>query len=209
LSDWVWVKNLGKYRNTATGQWMSRETMMGLAAQSLAASASATDTVAAMVAGGQLSTGAFGQLAWQEIKNEYIRQYLLSVGGRESMTPSDWGTIGRMLRDQRSYFRGFLADVQSGTLSEEQIRQRLRMYLDSAHQAYERAAQKAAKAAGYTEERWVLDEEAEHCADCPEKAAKGWVPVGTHPLPGSGATACLTNCHCYLMYRNPQTGETY
>lgn len=200
----------GRYRDTTTGRWLSRDAVIDMAGKSLAASANAADELAALVSSGALTPADFGLLARTEIKNEYITQYLLGIGGREQMTPSDWGTIGRMLRDQyHPYLDGFIQDIADGKLTEAQIQARFRMYIDSAHQAYEKAAQKTARKAGFTEERWILDAEAEHCDDCVAYAGQEWQPIGTFPDPGDGSTTCLTNCRCYKIFRNPATGETY
>lgn len=205
-----WDAQSGRYRNLTTGRFLSRDAVLDMATRSLAASTSAADTLAGMVAGGTVSPGDFGLLARQEIKGEYIRQYLLGIGGREQMTPSDWGTVGRMLRDQyHPYLDGFLQDIADGKLSEAQIQARLRMYTSSAHQAYEKAAQKSAKKAGYSEERWMVDSSKENCDGCLSYQAEGWQEIGHFPEPGDGSTACLSNCGCVKIYRNPATGETY
>lgn len=49
----------------------------------------------------------------------------------------------------------------------------------------------------YLMERNILGE-AEHCEECPALTAQGWVPMGTHPAPGS--RACRMNCKCELQY---------
>jgi hypothetical protein len=82
------------------------------------------------------------------------------------------------------------------------------MYVNSAREGFEKATTKNAKAAGYTEELWVLGE-AEHCDDCLEYAGEGWQEVGHFPVPGAGATLCKTACQCHLEHRNPDTGAVY
>ncbi len=133
----------------------------------------------------------------EEMKGEYIRQYLLGIGGADKMTASDWGSIGGMLREQYRYLKGF-ADSLVG-LSERQIAARIAMYINSAREAFERAKRKAAS--GATQERWVMDPEAEHCVDCVDYDSQGWQPIGTFPFPGDGSTECLTNCRCHKEYR--------
>ncbi len=85
------------------------------------------------------------------------------------MTPRDWGSLGRMLRDQYHYLDGFAADVAAGKLSEAQIRARAQMYMDAGHLAFERG----------------------------RAEAFGMPTLPAYP--GSGDTACLTHCRCNWM----------
>jgi hypothetical protein len=49
------------------------------------------------------------------------------------------------------------------------------------------------------QERWVLDDGALHCPDCPGLAALGWLPAGE--LPELGSTACGSSCRCWIESR--------
>jgi hypothetical protein len=181
----------------------------GFVEQSIAASGTAADDLARLVAGGGLSPADFSLLARQEIKEEYLRQYLLGRGGLAQMKPADYGSIGGMLKEQYKYFNQFAKDIADGKLSEEQIAARMRMYTNSSREAYERAHQRNAKDVGMDEESWELGA-AEHCDDCVELNGEGWQPIGHFQfLPGSGHTQCLTNCQCEIAYRNSKTEETY
>jgi len=208
MASWAGDTTAQRYRDQETGRFLSWSTVRGYVDDSLAASGNAMDTLGAFVSAGQLAPADWNTLVREELKQEYVRQYLLGIGGREQMTAANWGSIGGMLADQYRYLDGFAAEIAAGDLSQAQIQARLRMYVNSAREAYERAHQRAAQKAGYDEERWVLGV-AEHCDDCLAYEAMGWQPIGTFPLPGSGATRCLTNCACHLEYRKSGTGEAY
>jgi hypothetical protein len=205
---WGWDRNAKRYRDTDSGRFMPRADVLNLVQRSVDASGVAADQLASFVAGGNLSPADFAALFREEIKREYIRQYLLGIGGRQQMTAADWGSIGGMLREQYGHLPGFVDAIASGELSEAQIMARARMYINSAREAYERAHARNAEALGMTEESWNLGA-AEHCPDCLAFAAMGWQPIGTFPEPGAGATVCLTNCQCTKSYRNPDTGAMY
>lgn len=204
---WGWDPVAHRYRDIETGRFLSRARALELVQQSIDASGIASDQLASYAASGALSAADYGSFFREEIKREYLRQYLLGIGGREQMTAADWGSIGGMLREQYGWLQGFLDEIASGNLTEAQIMARARMYLNSAREAYERAHAKTAVAGGMTEELWALGE-AEHCPDCLAYAAEGWQPVGTFPEPGDGSTQCLTNCQCHKAYRNPETGAS-
>ena len=202
---WKWNEKAARYYDTDTGRFLSRSQALGYVEDSIAAAESAVDTLAGYVADGMLAPADFSALAWQEVKEEYIRQYLLGRGGRAQMTAADWGSIGGSLSEQAKYFKPFMEEVAKGNLSKGQIRSRLRMYVNSAREAYERAQAKVLIAAGYDEVIWVLSKSAESCPDCEAFADMGWQKVADDPyggaMPGSGDTICLTSCRCHLDYK--------
>lgn len=202
---WYWDAAVGRYRDER-GHFMARARVLEHVQNSLEVTGAVGDVLAGYAGQGALNAGDFGALFREEIKREYIRQYLLGIGGRGQMTAADWGSIGGMLREQYRFLDGFLAEIAAGDLTEAQVMARARMYINSAREAYERAHGKVAGKLGATEELWVLGV-AEHCDDCLALAAEGWQPVGTFPIPGDGSTQCLTNCQCHKEYRDPAGKE--
>lgn len=203
---WTWVASANRYRESETGQWLTFDRAREFVNSSLAASGNVV-TALATFAGSDPPTIApddFRAAMRQEIKDEYIRQYLLGRGGREQMTQADWGSIGGMLAEQYSYLEGFVAEVGTGELSEAAIAARAKMYINSAREGFERANRRVQENAGYTEMLWNLNP-AEHCEDCISLNALGWVEIGSDAFggcyPGSGCTICLTNCACNIEYR--------
>ena len=103
----------------------------------------------------------------QRLKKTYIDQYVLSRGGRQAMTQSDWGRVGRMLRDRYGYLNRFAEDIKTGSLSNKQIAARGELYFKSARQAFERG----------------------------KEASAGMPRLPAYP--GDGSTVCLSNCQCH------------
>ena len=165
------------------------------------------------------TTGRSSFIAMSEIvKREYIRQYLIGIGGINNMTFSDWGSIGGMLREQYSYLRKFADELMSGNLTEAQVNARISMYVNSAREAYNRARGKVVKKLGYDEVGWDLSPIQDHCDTCLERSQMGYVPIGPkggfmhmghEVFPGDGSSDCLTNDKCGLSYRNSTTGAEY
>jgi len=213
MTDWRWDEPVSRYRDAETGRFLSREAALEFVNQSVQASSDVTATYASSVAGGQLSSGDWEAAMRAEIKGEYIRQYLLGHGGRETMKPSDWGRIGGMVKEQYTYLKGFANEVAIGNLTPEQIAARAAMYTNSAREAFEKANRLIAKAAGYGQVRWITDPSIENCEDCLAFEAMGWTDVSEDAYggayPGSGDTKCLTNCGCETEYSNPDTGEDF
>lgn len=187
------------YRDLTTGRLLSGETVRGYVSDSILGAEDAVQRLADMVGTGTLRVADWHEAMREEVRGEYIRQYLLGRGGLEQMTQQDWGSVGGMIGEQYRYLRGFADEVAD--LTPEQIAARARMYANSAREAYERANGRRAEAQGVTEQLWSLGA-AEHCDDCVALAGMGWVPLGEHgTYPGAGDTQCLTNCQCHLEYR--------
>lgn len=213
VRSYAWDEGLGRYRDTVTGRVISRAQVRGMIEDSLAASMRQSETLANLVANGFIDSDAWRLAMREEMKKEYIRQYLLGVGGKGNMKPSDWGSIGRMLKEQYHYLDGFTDAVAAGDLTENQIRARAEMYLNSARESFERANSKAANRLGFDTVAWNLGTAAEHCGDCVSFAEMGYQPVDSDPFggafPGSGDTQCLTGCRCSLSYKKSDSGGTY
>ena len=198
------------YRDTTTGRVISRVNVGEQVDVMISNSSDVTLTLSEMVDTGGISSQAWYDAMRQEIKDNYIDQYLVGIGGREQMTPADWGSVGGMVADQYRYLNDFHDQVSAGDLSQAQINARSRMYINSSREAYERA-QARAPGRGYTEHQWVNSPIADTCEDCVALQGSGWISVdeafispstGEDAVPGSGATICLTNCHCNIQYRS-------
>lgn len=178
---WYWNEASHRYHDSETGRFLSAAEVRGYVQDSLDAALTAsavtleggvvstgTDMLANLVGNGLMSPADWEAAMREEIKREYIRQYLLGVGGRGSMTAQDWGSVGGMIREQYRWLDDFADLVATGELSEGQIRTRAAMYVNSAREAFERAS------------------------------ARAWgIPDGSLPyMPGQGQTICLTNCNC-------------
>ena len=130
---------------------------------------------------GRLFNGSLDHQQWtlearQKIKETYIAQYMLAHGGRASMTPSDWGQIGSMLKRQYEFLRGFEQDLVDGKLSEAQAKYRLGMYFKSSSQAYERGKSEA--------------------LGLPRNLVPAW--------PGDGSTVCRAQCGCEWVWEETE-----
>ncbi len=205
MPNWGWAEGTNRYRNLDTGRFVSAAQVRGWGAEAIDAGGLATNGFAEMVVDGRLNVRDWTLLMRDEIKDEYIQQYILGRGGLERMTQADWGSIGGSLKEQFVYLRRFSQQIASGELTVGQIQHRSRMYVNSAREAYSRAQGRVAQGAGLREVRWVVQFEAEHCKSCLAFEALGWQKIADDPYHGatcgSGATECLTACRCHLEFR--------
>lgn len=196
-----WRDKLAQFWNKTVGRLIPR--LQVREAADAVIDASPVKKWATRVASGEMRVGAWEQAMRDEIRRNYIEQYLAGRGGTGPMTAKEYGSIGGMIADQYRYLSDFAREVASGTLSEGQITRRAEMYVNSSREAYERAQKRAVAETDLDEVRWILDPQAEHCTGepgCEELAAMGWRRVAPWPFRigraeifcGSGHTPCLT-----------------
>lgn len=166
MPSWGYDPKSNRYRNLTNGQYVSHDTVIEWADAFADATKEVLADYASQLASGTLRLDQWQALMREEIRRQYIDQYLAGRGAIGQMTQQDWGIIGRMLRDQYHYLDDFAADIAAGKLTEGQIRARSQMYIDAAHEAFERA----------------------RCQ------AFGMPLLPAYPA--DGQTQCLTHCKC-------------
>ena len=177
---------------------------------SIAASRAALEALGQELLDGDITMDEFADLFKGEMKAEYIRQYVYGVGGVENMTADDWATVAKDLEEQYKYAAEFFDEIDSAAQADDEGQSllalfwRFGLYAASATSVYELANTLMHERDGYTEEKWILDEQIEdHCGDCIDYQDMGWQTIGTFPEPGDGTTACKKNCGCYKLHRRP------
>jgi hypothetical protein len=174
---WVWNGAAKRYQNTDNGQFLSFGRALDLVDQSLDSSGDRSTRLAELVGNNEISSIDWRDRFRQELKEEYIRQSIFGRGGRDRMTQSDWGAIGRRLQDQYALLDDITARVAEGEFSEGQIKVIQQDYINSARQVYERS-----------------------------KAVSQEVPASLLPaMPGDGSTICVSGCKCSWRFEFTET----
>ena len=205
-SVYRWLPKAAVYYDMGAHRFVAKRKVLSYVAGSISQSSDSVVSLTQHYLDGGLSIKDWTQMVRQELKLEHIRQYVLGRGGREQMTPSDWGQVGNLLKKQYKFLDGFAKALQNGTSIGGRALVRAAMYPGAARAAYERGnrAAQLQKSNPPAEVLWGLGN-AEHCPKCVEFNAMGWVPIEDDPYdgayPGSGDTPCLTHCQCELQYR--------
>lgn len=183
MALWVYDARSHRYRLTADGAqqfgrrpgtFVGERQLIGLRDAWIAHAKDNTNALAGQLARGEISVQQWTLAMRQEIRTNFINEYVLAHGGRNTMTPADWGRIGQQVQVQYRYLDGFAADIAAGRYSEAQIAARARMYVESSSQAFEQARQ----------------------------LARGAPNLPAYP--GDGSTQCLSNCKCWWQIRETE-----
>lgn len=147
---------------------------------------------------GDMGTATWAESLAVELRRGHTQSYALGRGGWERMTAADRAAVTARLREEYKFLRDFARDVQSGKLSEAQIRARADMYAEHLKSSYWAGQTASKREAGFTEERRHM-RGAHHCKDCPGYADR-WEPIGSLPEPGDDCE-CRSRCKCEKEYR--------
>lgn len=184
MAYWIWDSRSHRYRVTAegaaaTGQragtYVGQARMVALRDDLIAAQKNTVTDLAEQVANGEITLNQWILSMRGEIKDTFLSEYMLGHGGRNSMTPSDWGRLGAMILAQYKFLDGFASDIAAGKYTQAAVAARARMYMEAASQAFER---------GNALSRGLPD-----------------LPA----YPGDGSTQCRANCHCRWEIREQET----
>ena len=134
---WSYDKTSRRYRNTETGRYLSNKQMLGLRDTFSAKQAEKVKDLAGKVSNG-LTVGEWERSMRATIRNNTVDQYVLGRGGRNAMTPADWGRVGQLVRGQYKYAAQFAQDIADAKLSAAQIAARSQLYMAASTNAYER-----------------------------------------------------------------------
>ena len=144
------------------------------------------------------------QLVMQGVmKDAHLEARMLGVGGKGNMTAVDYGSVGGRLAEQYQALGVLSQDLVSGRLSAAQVRQRALYRMGSiVRETYRRGTERVEIAAGFTEERNILEPGADHCQDCLDETARGYVQTGQ--IMPIGQRTCRANCACRVVRRRPE-----
>ncbi len=191
----------GQYRNLETGRFVPRADVLRLVEEETLRGEVRLKAIARLLIAGRIDLPEFQERFAEQLKASHLRLGMLSSGGKEGVTKADYGAVGKNLRDEYKYLRGFGQAIAAGELNPEQIVKRAASYGQSARISFFSVEKQSRKRNGVNQGRRDLDpQSSKHCADCLRHATHGWVgidqivPVGTKCL-------CRQRCRCRISWR--------
>lgn len=205
---WVWDTKSGRYRDRTTGRFLSQTNLEKLQRRHIALIEKDIETIGELLIRRQISLETWQETTGRALKSLWLQEYALGRGGVKQVEPTEWLAVGRQLREQYSYLRGFSEDINRGysvgkdgrqiPMSESRFRARLNMYSKAAKTSFEMGKQEVAKSQGKMFMQRFINSR-HPCRDCPKYARMGIQPIGALPLPGQRCQ-CLSACRCSVRY---------
>lgn len=149
--------------------------------------------------------GAYDLDTWKQKASERIRANHTTLmefgkGGKGKATAADYKIIEQYVKNtEYTALERFASDIQSGKLSEAQIRHRMSLYAYHSKVSYEEGVRLRKKKQKVKRAKRVLGNCKNHCSDCLAYAALGYVPISELILPGDRC-ACGPYCCCSVVY---------
>lgn len=138
MASWSFDRSAHRYRDASTGRFVSEAHVTIARDTFLLDQQQQYRAYTAQLASGDLSVQEWTRGMRDNIKTSFLAEYELGKGGRHTMTPKDFGTVGRQLRDQYGYLQKFAEEVSAGRLSDAQAQARSAQYASSSVQAHAR-----------------------------------------------------------------------
>lgn len=193
-----WNGRAARFRDPASGRFVSRATVRGWIDQNILASQRRIHTASEDYRLARNSLDEWQTVMREEIKRTQIASEMLARGGRAQMTAADFGRVGQRVREQYRFLRDFARQLRDGSIrTDGTFLNRAKMYAAAARVAFEESVGDLLANLGYTVE-WNVLHPAEHCGVCVSETARGQVPIGS--LIPIGQRTCRGNDKCEIRY---------
>lgn len=197
LPGFTFDRSSHRYRDLSTGRYVAREHITRLLDAQVQATTERLTTLTTAAHEGAISPAVYAHQMRTEVRRLTLQNAALGAGGFDRLTQSDYGRVGRQLRDEYARLVNFANQMKEGSVTLPQALNRAEMYAGTARiqfWATEGAHVQPSQGGTVMIERRLLGV-AEHCADCLDYYNQGWQPLGVLPEPGQGS-ACMSNCKC-------------
>lgn len=194
----TWSAADGRFRDER-GQFVSERSVRAVVDQLADGASERMAQASTRLLAGELSLAEWQAEMMRSVKLSQVAAATIANGGQARMTFSEYGSTGRLIRDQYAYLREFAEQVADGRQPlSPSLTARARQYGQAARATFERTYNRGQQRRGYRFERNVLAD-AEHCRQCVSLTRQGWVPIGS--LPPVGTRTCRQNDRCSISYR--------
>ncbi len=195
----------GRYVNKSTGKIVSQAFVDSVMEGHIDTARQNANAIAENLAEGRISLADYQRLMMEQMKIVNTQSAALAKGGWANMTQGDWGSNGRISRQQYEDLDKYCAGIESGKIKLRRLDGEINgsflrtsdQFAQGGVQTYNEVLRREAKVRGYTHEQRVLDTAAKHCHCCVDEADH-WEPIGT--LSRIGTCTCANNCRCKFIF---------
>jgi len=201
-AEWSYDRNAGRYRDER-GKFLSQAAVQKLVDGRINKLEAQLKQFTRMLGNGSISFDQWQGSVREAIKAAHIQAAIIGHGGRGNMGSAEYGRVGQRLRSEYAYLQNFASDLLGRRISAPMALARIGLYAESVRGSYWLGTELRQQGQGYSLMRRILDDQAQHCADCLAFAARGTVPIGSVPLPGQRCE-CGARCRCTVRYFRQQ-----
>lgn len=207
--EYLWNEATHNYINRTTGRFVKRQVIRDQLDLVIDASSQVMRAISQQLRDGEIGLAEWQISMMQQIKTTHLASGAMQKGGWQQMTQSDFGRVGRIVRNEYGHLRDLAELIASGEQKlDGTLLRRAALYGQQGRPTYLTFWDGTAIQRGFDEERSIL-QPAEHCSECVSEDAKGFRKIGQkNGMIPIGRRICRSNDRCIKEYRNSQTGET-
>jgi len=187
----LWRQSTGQ---VARDEILTRDQLLELAPEEIRG-----DVAARVNQIGAQSSREFQARMLDQIEKSHLVNTVLASGGFAATTIAAWSYARGRIQDEQAAEVRFAAQVVLGRVSQPQTVNRASMYSQATYSTFSGANDIRQKQRGVIEARRILDEQAEHCEECPSLATEEWQRI--EEVRRIGETPCRARCRCFIEYR--------
>jgi hypothetical protein len=195
----VWDSGISRYRDKSNGRLIAeRDIISGIELFNTDVIKPNVNSITERFINGSIDLPTWQQQMARELKDGWLINSMAGRGGKNAMTPADYGRAGGRLAYEYRKLNEFAQRIKAGTLTPAQIRANAALYAAAPRTGYWDGQTAAMIAADYVAEQRFLGD-TDHCETCIELANRGRQPIGSLPEPG---TVCegKRRCGCTKRY---------
>jgi hypothetical protein len=197
----VFNPKTGRYRNAATGRFVSRADGLKLVDTESARVKFRLQGHTRLLLSEKISLSEWEKRMAETIKESHIRMTMLGAGGKNRASNAHFGAVGATLRREYRYLHLFSNQISRGELTSKRILSRAGSYAASTRKSFYKGEQLSRAIAGVKLAKRDLDPQARHCTDCIGYSTNGeWLPIEMVVVPGH-ACQCGGRCRCSIYYK--------
>lgn len=200
--EYRWNAAAGRYINSS-GRFIKGAELRGALNSFITAQTNQMGIISELLVSGEIKLAEWQAEMMILVKDCNLAGAALERGGWFQMGPSEFGRVGNKIKGEYGFLRNFADEIASGSQKlDGTLGRRAKLYGNQARAAYYDSARASAVGMGFDQERSRLTP-SESCDVCVGEEARGWQPIGE--IIPIGSRTCLSNCNCYMEFRNSGT----
>lgn len=199
-SNYAWDKKTNRYRNIATGVFVSSLTFRTELDLVVDKSIIRVKKITEAFRIADIDLPEWQMKMAMEVKYINMAFGASAYGGFNNISANEWDKVSETIDGQLQYLQKFAEDLYTGEQAQNaSMSNRASLYMESARATYENQRRFVEQDSGMTEEANILAA-GDNCNGCVDATLAGWQPIGS--LPPIGGRQCQSRCRCNMIYRN-------
>jgi hypothetical protein len=195
----VYDRNLGRFRDAETGQFVPKSRIELEISREIARVGTRLQGITRAMAEGRITIEEWERRFIEILKESHLQMAAFGAGGRDQLDAQHYGYVGLQLKKEYDALEGFIAALMAGTLTLAAALRRANMYAESIRISFNRSDWLTHDRDGFEGARSLSV--ALHCRQCPDYDTGGRFLPADQLVPIGVDCDCQRNCKCFITWR--------